>query len=143
LEVVEHLVKTLPLIFKINGGLTKVIHLLLLLAAEALLVLQLLLEASVLGQRFLELSVQPLHRNGMALLHPLESGLQLGSICMAEILQIIGQKAKRYYTCNIKWQKKVTATSKLLLQIRHKQIFSASSLSCELTAWTRSSTTFL
>jgi hypothetical protein len=36
--VVEDLVKALPLIFKINGGLTKVVHLLLLLAAEALLV---------------------------------------------------------------------------------------------------------
>jgi hypothetical protein len=84
------LVKTLLLIFKINGGLTKVVHLLLLLAAEALLVLQLLLEAVVLGQGFLELSVQPLHCNCVALLHPLESRLQLGSICMAERLQSIG-----------------------------------------------------
>jgi hypothetical protein len=88
--VVEDLVKALPLIFKINGGLMDVIHLLLLLVDETLLVLQLLLEAGVLSQGFVELSVQPLHRNGMALLHPLESRLQLGNICMVERLQSIG-----------------------------------------------------
>jgi hypothetical protein len=66
LEVVEDLVKALLLIFQINGGLTKVIHLLLLLAAEALLVLQLLFEMGVLSQRFLELSLQPLHHNFVA-----------------------------------------------------------------------------
>jgi hypothetical protein len=38
------------LIFKINGGLKKVIYFLLLLVAEALLVFQLLFEAGVLGQ---------------------------------------------------------------------------------------------
>jgi hypothetical protein len=48
--VVEDFVKTLPLIFKINGGLTKVIYFLLLLATKALLVLQLLFETGVLGQ---------------------------------------------------------------------------------------------
>jgi hypothetical protein len=35
---------------------------------------------------FLELSSQPLHRNGVTLPYPLESGLQLSSICMAEIM---------------------------------------------------------
>jgi hypothetical protein len=34
----------------------------------------------------LELLVQPLHRDSMALFYPLECGLQLGSICMAEII---------------------------------------------------------
>jgi hypothetical protein len=58
----------------------------------------------------------------MTLLHPLESGLQLGSICMAGISQSIGRIAKRYYTHNINGKKKVTAMSKLLLKIRHKQI---------------------
>jgi hypothetical protein len=48
--VVEDFVKTLLLIFKINSGLTKVIYLLLLLAAEVPLVLQLLFETGVLGQ---------------------------------------------------------------------------------------------
>jgi hypothetical protein len=32
------------------------------------------------------LRLQPLHRNGVTLSHPLESGLQLGSICMVEII---------------------------------------------------------
>jgi hypothetical protein len=68
--VVEDFVKALPLIFKINGGMTKVVHLLLLLAVEALLVLQLLFKTGVLSQRFLELRIQPLHRNCVALLHP-------------------------------------------------------------------------
>jgi hypothetical protein len=48
--VVEDFVKTLSLIFKINGGLTKVIYFLLLLATKALLVLQLLFEMGVLDQ---------------------------------------------------------------------------------------------
>jgi hypothetical protein len=30
--------------------------------------------------------LQPLHRNGVTLFHPLKSGLQLSSICMAEII---------------------------------------------------------
>jgi hypothetical protein len=50
------------------------------------LVLELLFEVGVFGQRFLELSLQPLHCNGVTLLHPLKSGLQLGNICMEEIL---------------------------------------------------------
>jgi hypothetical protein len=52
----------------------------------ALLVLELLLEEGVFGQGFLELRLQPLHRNGVTPFHPLESGLQLCSICMAEII---------------------------------------------------------
>jgi hypothetical protein len=51
-----------------------------------LLVLELLLEEGVFGQGFLELRLQPLHRNGVTPFHPLESGLQLCSICMAEII---------------------------------------------------------
>jgi hypothetical protein len=31
------------------------------------------------------LLLQPIHRNGMALLHPLKCGLELGNICMAEV----------------------------------------------------------
>jgi hypothetical protein len=84
--VVEDLIEAPPLIFKINGGLAKVVHLLLLLAVLALLVLELLFKAGVFGQGFLELHLQPLHHNGVTLLHPLESGLQLGSICLAEII---------------------------------------------------------
>jgi hypothetical protein len=30
--------------------------------------------------------LQPLHRNSMTLFHPLECGLHLGSICMAEMM---------------------------------------------------------
>jgi hypothetical protein len=86
MEVVKDLVEAPPLIFKINGGLAEVVHLLLLLAFLALLVLELLFEEGVFGQGFLELCLQPLHRNSVTLLHPLESGLQLSSICMAEII---------------------------------------------------------
>jgi hypothetical protein len=46
----------------------------------------LLFKAGVFGQGILELHLQPLHRNGVTLLHPLESGLQLSSICLAEII---------------------------------------------------------
>jgi hypothetical protein len=84
--VVKDLVEAPPLIFKINGGLAEVVHLLLLLVVLALLVLELLFKEGVFGQGFLELHLQPLHRNGVTLLHPLESGLQLSSICMAEII---------------------------------------------------------
>jgi hypothetical protein len=84
--VVEDLVEALSLIFKINGGLAEVVHLLLLLAVQALLVLELLFKAGVFGQGFLELSLQPIHHNGVTLPQPLESGLQLGSICMVEII---------------------------------------------------------
>jgi hypothetical protein len=34
----------------------------------------------------LELLLQPLHRDSVALFHPLECGLQLSSICMVEII---------------------------------------------------------
>jgi hypothetical protein len=73
--VVKDLVETPPLIFKINDGLAEVVHLLLLLAVLALLVLELLFEEGAFDQGFLELHLQPLHRNSVTLLHPLESGL--------------------------------------------------------------------
>jgi hypothetical protein len=73
--VVEDLVEAPPLIFKIHGSLAKVVHLLQLLAVLALLVLELLFKEGFFGQGFLELRVQPLHRNGVTLLHPLECGL--------------------------------------------------------------------
>jgi hypothetical protein len=84
--VVEDLVEAPPPILKIDGGLAEIVHLLLLLAVLVLLVLEFLLEQGVFGQGFLELHLQPLHRNGMTLSHPLNSGLQLGSICMAKII---------------------------------------------------------
>jgi hypothetical protein len=46
----------------------------------------LLLKEGIFGQGFLQLRLQPLHRNGVTPFHPLESGLQLLSICMAEII---------------------------------------------------------
>jgi hypothetical protein len=46
----------------------------------------LLFEEGVFGQGFLELCLHPLHRNSVTPFHPLESGLQLCSICMAEII---------------------------------------------------------
>jgi hypothetical protein len=84
--VVKDLVEAPPPILKINSGLVEVVHLLLLLAGLELLVLELLLEEGVFSQGFLELHLQPLHRNGVTPFHPLKSGLQLRSICMAEII---------------------------------------------------------
>jgi hypothetical protein len=84
--VVKDLVETPLLTYKIRGSLVEVVHLLLLLAVLALLVLDLLLEESVFGQGFLELHLQPLHRNSVTLFHPLKSGLQCSNICMAEII---------------------------------------------------------
>jgi hypothetical protein len=87
MEVVKDLVEAPPPILKINGGLAEVVHLLLLLVVLALLVLELLLEEDIFGQGFLELHLQPLHRSGVTPFHPLESGLQLHSICMTEIIE--------------------------------------------------------
>jgi hypothetical protein len=84
--VVEDLVEAPLVILKIGGGLAEIVYLLPLLVVLALLVLEFLLEEGVFGQGFLELHLQPRHRNGVTLSHPLESGLQLGSICMAEIV---------------------------------------------------------
>jgi hypothetical protein len=75
LEVVEDLVEAPLSILKIDGGLAEIVNLLLLLAVLVLLVLEFLLEEGVFGQGFLELRLQPLHRNGVTLSHPLESGL--------------------------------------------------------------------
>jgi hypothetical protein len=84
--VVKDLVEAPLPILKIDGGLAEVLYLLLLLAVLALLVLEFLLKEGVFGQGFLELCQQPLHRNSVTLSHPLESGLQLGSICMVETI---------------------------------------------------------
>jgi hypothetical protein len=84
--MIEDLVEAILPLFKLGGGFMKILYLLLLLAVLAFLVLELLFKEGIRGQRFLELLVQPLHRDSMALFHPLESGLQLGSICMAKII---------------------------------------------------------
>jgi hypothetical protein len=84
--MIEDLVEAILPLFKLSGGFTKILYLLLLLAVLAFLVLELLFEEGIRGQRFLKLLVQPLHRDSMALFHPLECGLQLGSICVAEII---------------------------------------------------------
>jgi hypothetical protein len=82
----EELVKAFTPLFKISSGFAEILYLLVLLEVMALLVLQLLFEEGVCGQRFLELLLQPIHRNGVALLHPLKCGLEFGNICMAEVL---------------------------------------------------------
>jgi hypothetical protein len=81
----EELVKAFMPLFKFSGGFAEILYLLVLLEVLALLVLQLLFEEGVCGQRFLELLLQPINSNGMALLHPLKCGLELGNICMAEV----------------------------------------------------------
>jgi hypothetical protein len=83
LEVVKDLIEAPLSILKIDGGLAEILYLLLLLA---LLVLEFLLKEGVFSPGFLELHLQPLHHNGVTVSHPLESGLQLGSICMAETI---------------------------------------------------------
>jgi hypothetical protein len=81
----EDLIETHVSLLKNSSGFAKILYLLLPLQVLALLVLKLLFEEGVCGQRFLELLVQPIHRNGVALLHPLKFGLERGSICMAEL----------------------------------------------------------
>jgi hypothetical protein len=81
----EDLVKTRVSLFKNSGSFAEILYLLLPLQVQALLILELLFEGGVCGQRLLELLVQPIHCNGVALLHPLKFGLERGSICMAEL----------------------------------------------------------
>jgi hypothetical protein len=81
----EDLVKTRISLLKNSAGFAEILYLLLPLQVQAILVLELLFEGGVCGQRFLELLVQPIHRNGVALLHPLKFGLERGSVCMAEL----------------------------------------------------------
>jgi hypothetical protein len=81
----EELVKAFTPLLKISGGFAEVRYLLVLLLALVFLVLQLLFEEGICGQRYLELLLQPIHRYSVALLHPLKCGLELGNICMAEL----------------------------------------------------------
>jgi hypothetical protein len=140
--MIEDLVEAISPLFKVGGGFTEILYLLLLLAVLAFLVLELLFEEGIRGQRFLELLMQPLHRYSVALIHPLECGLQLGSICMAEIIA-------EYWSASAKVLKLVKGKRKLPLILScccksaTSMLFSTSSFSCELTTWTRSSTTFL
>jgi hypothetical protein len=83
--VIEDLVKAIMPLFKFGGGFVEILYLLVLLEVLALLVLQLLFKEGIHGQGFLELLLQPLHRNSVALFHPLECGLELGNLCMTEI----------------------------------------------------------
>jgi hypothetical protein len=84
--MIEDLVKAISPLLKFGGSFAEILYLLVLLQVLAFLVLKLLFKEGIQGQRFLELLMQPLHRNSVALFHPLECGLKLGSICMAEII---------------------------------------------------------
>jgi hypothetical protein len=81
----EELVKAFMPLVKISSGFAGILYLLVFPEVLTLLVLQLLFEEGVCGQRFLELLLQPIHRNGVAFLHPLKCGLELDNICMAEL----------------------------------------------------------
>jgi hypothetical protein len=83
--VIEDLVKAITPLFKFGGGFAEILYLLVLLEVLTFLVLQLLFEEGIRGQGFLELLLQPFHRNSVALFHPLECGLKLGNLCMAEV----------------------------------------------------------
>jgi hypothetical protein len=82
----EDLVETRVSLLKNSGGFAEILYLLLPLQVLVLLVLKLLFEGGVCGQRFLELLMQPIHRNGVALLHPLKFRLERSSVCMAKLL---------------------------------------------------------
>jgi hypothetical protein len=73
--MIEDLVKAILLILKFGGGFAEILYLLVLLQVLAFLVLKVLFKEGIRGQRFLELLMQPLHRNSVALFHPLECGL--------------------------------------------------------------------
>jgi hypothetical protein len=69
--MVKDLVEAFLPLFKISGGFAEILHLFLLLVVLALLVLELLFEEGIRGERFLELHLQPLHHNRVTLFHPL------------------------------------------------------------------------
>jgi hypothetical protein len=73
--MIEDLVEAISPLFKFGGSFAEILYLLLLLAVLAFLVLELLFKEGIRGQRFLELLMQPLHRDSVALFHPLECGL--------------------------------------------------------------------
>jgi hypothetical protein len=73
--MIEDLVEAILPLFKFGGGFMEILYLLLFLAVLAFLVLKLLFEEGIRGQRFLELLLQPLHRDSVALFHPLECRL--------------------------------------------------------------------
>jgi hypothetical protein len=68
--MIEDLVEAISPLFKFSGGFAEILYLLLLLAVLAFLVLELLFKEGIQGQRFLELLMQPLHRDSVALFHP-------------------------------------------------------------------------
>jgi hypothetical protein len=84
--------------------------------------------------------LQPIHRNGVTLLHTLKFGLERGSIYMVELsAQHWSNKHKGKQTC----QGKLPLFSSCCCKSTTRALLFASSFSCELTTWTRSSTTFL
>jgi hypothetical protein len=77
--MVKDLVEASLSLFKFSGGLAEILYLFLLLAVLALLVLEFLFEEVIQGQGFLELRLQPLHRNSMTLFHPLSVDFSLAA----------------------------------------------------------------
>jgi hypothetical protein len=73
--MIEDLVEAISPLFKFGGGFAEILYFLLLLVVLAFLVLELFFKEGIRGQRFLELLMQPLHRDSVALFHPLECGL--------------------------------------------------------------------
>jgi hypothetical protein len=73
--MIEDLIEAISPLFKFGDSFAEILYLLLLLAVLAFLVLELLFKKGIRGQRFLELLMQPLHHDSVALFHPLECGL--------------------------------------------------------------------
>jgi hypothetical protein len=68
--MIKDLVEAILPLFKLSGGFAEILYILMLLAVLAFLVLEFLFGEGIRGQRFLELCVQPLHRDSMALFYP-------------------------------------------------------------------------
>jgi hypothetical protein len=77
--MIEDLVEAILLLFKFGDGFTEIPYLLLLLAVLAFLVLELLFKEGIRGQRFLELLMQPLHHDSVALFDPLDVDFSLAA----------------------------------------------------------------
>jgi hypothetical protein len=81
----EELIEAFTPLLKISGGFAEVRYLLVLLLALVFLVLQLLFEGGVCGQRSAA-AAHSSQRRGPS--PPLKCGLELGSICMVEFCQL-------------------------------------------------------
>jgi hypothetical protein len=65
--MIEDLIEAILPLFKFGGSFTEILYLLLLLAVLAFVVLELLFEEGIRGQRFLEVLLQHFHRDSVVI----------------------------------------------------------------------------